>query len=158
MFCQWRRVDDAHSNSDAHSHSHSHSHRASTCSPTWAGYTAYTVGGTQDFVGSISKFQSGGGKFVVSFGGAVNNELAWVCTDPAALLSAYTKVVDRYNVDRIDFDIEGSDVSDPSANARRGITPMIGLNDTGEVFSLTDTTKVGKFAKANALNYLAGGK
>ena len=35
-----------------------------------------------------------------------------------------------------------------------GITPMIGLNDTGEVCSLTDTTKVGKFAKANALNYL----
>ncbi|WP_166785426.1 cellulose binding domain-containing protein [Cryobacterium cryoconiti] len=227
--------------------------RTSNCSPTWAGYTAYTVGGTQDFVGSISTFQNGGGTFVVSFGGMANNELARVCTDPAALLAAYTKVINRYNVDRIDFDIEGSDVSDPAANKRRvvaivelqkqraaagrplqvsltlpvmpyglvasgqrtlkefaeagvklsavnvmamdygdgtvdmgtaaisaanstakqlgalpayaglsnaqrlsmiGITPMIGLNDTGEIFTLADTNKVSAFAKANALNYV----
>jgi hypothetical protein len=93
--------------------------RSSACSPTWAGYTAYTVGTSGDFLPAISSFQSGGGTFIASFGGAINDELARVCTDPAALLAAYTKVVDRYNLDRIDFDLEGTDVSDSTANKRR---------------------------------------
>ena len=93
--------------------------RSSACSPTWAGYTAYTIGGSQDFVGTVSAFQAKGGRMIVSFGGSVNDEIARVCTDPAKVLAAYTKVVTRFNLDRIDFDIEGTDVSDSTSNKRR---------------------------------------
>jgi hypothetical protein len=224
--------------------------RTSACSPTWAGYTAYAVGGSQDFQANIAAFQARGGKVTVSFGGAVNNELARVCTNPTTLLADYTRVVDRFGVDKVDFDIEGADVSDSTSNVRRAtavaavqkaraaagkkldvtltlpvmpyglldnglrtirefnaagvqltavnvmamdygtgvanmgqaaidaarstaaqlkslsayagwtdaqrlglvsVTPMPGLNDTGEIFTLADATTVGAFAKTNGL-------
>ncbi|QYF74512.1 cellulose binding domain-containing protein [Cryobacterium sp. PAMC25264] len=93
--------------------------RGAPCSPTWAGYTDYAVGSTGDSLATITAFQSGGGRFVASFGGAINDELARVCTTPGSLLAAYTKVVTRFSLDRIDFDIEGADVSDSGANQRR---------------------------------------
>ncbi|GAA4046534.1 hypothetical protein GCM10023063_37160 [Arthrobacter methylotrophus] len=93
--------------------------RSSACSPTWAGYTAYTIGSTGDSLAGISAFQASGGRFIASFGGAINDELARVCTNPASLLNAYTKVVTRFGLDRIDFDIEGADVSDSTSNQRR---------------------------------------
>jgi len=93
--------------------------RGAPCSPTWAGYTDYAVGSTGDSLATITAFQSGGGRFVASFGGAINDELARVCTTPGSLLAAYTKVVTRFSLDRIDFDIEGADVSDSVANQRR---------------------------------------
>jgi hypothetical protein len=229
--------------------------RASACSPTWAGYTAYTVGTSGDFLGNVSAFQASGGQVIASFGGAINDELARVCTNPTTLLAAYTKVVTRFNLNRIDFDIEGVDVSDSTSNQRRatavaalqaqraaagrplqvsltlpvmptglvasglrtvqefaaagvklsavnvmamdygdgttamgtaaisaakatatqlgtvpaysglssaqrlslvGITPMIGANDLpGEIFTLSDATTVGTFAKASALGVLS---
>jgi len=93
--------------------------RSSSCSPTWAGYTAYTIGSTGDSLAGITTFQAGGGRFIASFGGAINDELARVCTSPAALLNAYTSVVTRFGLDRIDFDLEGADVSDSTSNQRR---------------------------------------
>ena len=224
--------------------------RSSACSPTWAGYTAYAIGGSQDFQPNIAAFQAADGRVVASFGGAVNDELARVCTDPAKVLAAYTTVVTRFGLDRVDFDIEGADVSDSAANQRRAtavatlqkqraaaghplevtltlpvmpyglldsglrtireftaagvqlsavnlmtmdygtgvtdmakaaidaatatatqlktvsafaglsdaqrralvsVTPMIGVNDTGEVFTLANATTVAAFAKANGL-------
>lgn len=35
------------------------------------------------------------------------------------------------------------------------VTPMIGVNDTGEVFTLADATTLGRYAKANGLAGLA---
>jgi hypothetical protein len=93
--------------------------RANACSPTWAGYTEYTVGSSGDFLNTVSLFQAGGGTFIASFGGAINDELARVCTDPAKLLTAYSTVVDRYKLSRVDFDLEGADVSDSTSNKRR---------------------------------------
>lgn len=93
--------------------------RSSACSPTWAGYTAYTIGGSDDFHADIQAFQAQGGRLIASFGGAANDELARVCTDPAKLLSAYSTVVTRFGLDRVDFDIEGADVSDSGSDMRR---------------------------------------
>lgn len=106
--------------------------RNSACNPTWAGYTAYSVGGSQDFRDNIAALQAKGGKVTVSFGGAVNNEIARVCKDPATLLAAYTKTVERFNVDRVDFDIEGADVSDSASNVRRA-TAVAALQKSREV-------------------------
>ncbi|PYY50975.1 cellulose binding domain-containing protein [Curtobacterium sp. MCBD17_023] len=93
----------------------------SHCTPAWAGFDAYRIGGPQDFAGNIAAFQQTGGRVVVSFGGAVNEELALRCTDPAELQAAYQQVVDRFGVDRIDLDIEGAALSDTAANERRAV-------------------------------------
>ena len=92
---------------------------AMKCSPAWGGYSAYTVGGNSDFTDKISAFKDTGGKVIVSFGGASGSELADNCTDEAALLAGYKKVIDRYGIDRIDFDIEGAAVANATANQRR---------------------------------------
>ncbi|WP_420362112.1 cellulose binding domain-containing protein [Curtobacterium aetherium] len=91
----------------------------SACTPAWAGFDAYRIGGPQDFHANISAFQATGGQVVVSFGGAVNSELALKCTDPVRLQAAYQQVVDRFGVDRIDLDIEGSSLGNTAANQRR---------------------------------------
>jgi hypothetical protein len=89
------------------------------CVPAWGAYAAYEVGGTGDFLPNISRFQQAGGQVIVSFGGALNNELAETCTSDASLLAAYKSVVARYSVSRIDFDIEGTAVSNATGNQRR---------------------------------------
>ncbi|PZE39419.1 cellulose binding domain-containing protein [Curtobacterium sp. MCPF17_031] len=91
----------------------------SACTPAWAGFDAYRIGGPQDFHANIAAFQASGGQVVVSFGGAVNSELALRCTDPVKLQAAYQQVVDRFGVDRIDLDIEGTALGDTAANQRR---------------------------------------
>jgi len=54
--------------------------------------------------------------------GLKNNELAVNCTDSSKLLDAYRTVVDRYNIDTIDLDLEGTGLSDNEAGARRATT------------------------------------
>ncbi len=89
------------------------------CSPAWGGYPAYAVGGADDFIDVIGEFQRQGGRVIASFGGASGSELANNCTSEASLLAAYKKVIDRYSMDRIDFDIEGADVANAGSNQRR---------------------------------------
>lgn len=92
---------------------------ARVCAPAWGGYSAYAVGGPSDFIDTISAFKNQGGRVIVSLGGASGSELAETCTDESALLAAYKKVIDRYGLDRIDFDIEGAGVANATANQRR---------------------------------------
>lgn len=92
---------------------------AKACVPAWGGYSAYGIGGSSDFADTIGAFTGRGGRVIVSFGGASGSELADTCTDDAALLAAYRKVIDRYGLDRIDFDIEGASVANATANQRR---------------------------------------
>ncbi|CAB4999446.1 unannotated protein [freshwater metagenome] len=89
------------------------------CSPAWGGYSAYTVGGAEDFIDVIGGFQRQGGRVIASFGGASGSELANNCTSETSLLAAYKKVIDRYSMDRIDFDIEGADIANAGSNQRR---------------------------------------
>ena len=91
----------------------------SACTPSWGGYADYTVGGSGDFASAISAFRGAGGRAIVSFGGASGTELASACSTSSALTSAYRTVVDRYGIDRIDFDIEGAAVAEPTSNQRR---------------------------------------
>jgi chitinase len=55
----------------------------------------------------INKLREAGGDVIISFGGENGIELATVCGDVQSLEQAYQSVVDHYNVDHIDFDIEG---------------------------------------------------
>lgn len=95
---------------------------ADDCSPSWgAAYSLDIASRDLDLDRRIARLRQNEGSVVVSFGGAINAELATVCSDPEALLEAYRSVVDRYDLRTIDLDIEGPGLSDPAATRRRAI-------------------------------------
>ena len=97
---------------------------AGGCTPAWGGYPSLGMTSTGDQIGAMNKsitdVQAAGGKVIVSLGGAFGSELALTCTDVTSLKNAYKSVVDKYNLTRIDFDIEGGAQNDRAANVRRG--------------------------------------
>jgi len=89
------------------------------CTPTWG--TAYTLDEAStalDLDRRIARLGQVGGEAIVSFGGAINDELATVCDDPDKLVEAYASVVDRYQLSTIDLDLEGPTLSAASAERR----------------------------------------
>ncbi len=90
------------------------------CTPTWGGYyTLAEAEGALDLDRRIARLQQQGGKIAVSFGGALNKELGLACTDEEALLQAYEAVIDRYNINTIDLDLENESLRDGEALVRR---------------------------------------
>ncbi|MFJ5739337.1 glycoside hydrolase family 18 protein [Streptomyces microflavus] len=87
-----------------------------SCAPLWGGVT----GLADDHVGKqIGALRAKGGDVRVSFGGAAGAELALNCSSSADLAAAYGKVVDAYQLTKVDFDIEGAALPDTAANTRR---------------------------------------
>ena len=90
------------------------------CTPTWGTYeTLAGAATTLDLDRRIAQLRGQGGDAVISFGGAANTELAVACDRPDDLASAYRSVIDRYETDTLDFDIEGAALGDTAANVRR---------------------------------------
>jgi chitinase len=90
------------------------------CNPTWGTYYDLDgAGRALDLDRRIMRLRERGGDAIISFGGEVNNELAVTCTNQAALISAYRAVINRYHSRIVDFDIEGSALSNTLANERR---------------------------------------
>lgn len=90
------------------------------CDPSWGGaYSLDDASKDLDLDRRMARLRQSGGEPVVSFGGAINDELATACTDPEQLLDAYRSVVDRYDLRVIDLDIEGPGLSDVAAAERR---------------------------------------
>jgi hypothetical protein len=71
------------------------------------------------FKTQINALKSAGGNVIISFGGASGGEPAEKCTSVSSLQAEYANVVSTYGVTRLDFDIEGSDLNNTTANARR---------------------------------------
>jgi hypothetical protein len=67
----------------------------------------------------ISNIRAAGGDVIVSFGGAAGTELGTGCTTVSALQAQYQSVIDKYNARRLDFDIEGGQLSNTAAIDRR---------------------------------------
>jgi len=90
------------------------------CTPTWGTYfTLDEAGVSLDFDRRIARLQQLGGKVAVSFGGALNDELALNCKNHNDLVSAYNLVIERYNLDTIDLDLENGVLSDSESLQRR---------------------------------------
>lgn len=90
------------------------------CAPAWGG--AYTMDEAReqlDLDRRVARLRQLGGAPMISFGGQANTELAVACTDENELFEAYRDVVDRYEIDVIDLDVEGEALSDAAANERR---------------------------------------
>ena len=92
----------------------------SDCTPTWGkAYTLDDAASRFDLDRRVERMHREGRPVVVSFGGAINTELAAACGSAADTATAYAEVIDRYAVDTIDLDIEGDMLSDRSAWKRR---------------------------------------
>lgn len=93
---------------------------ADGCAPSWGGYYSLDAAARAlDLDRRVVRLRERGGDAVVSFGGALNKELAISCEDPDRLVAAYRSVIARYDASIIDLDIEGTSISDEAANARR---------------------------------------
>lgn len=92
------------------------------CTPTWGGaYTLDEAATALDLDRRVALYRQNGGDVVVSFGGALRDELATSCDDADALARAYRDVIDRYGVTTIDLDIEANDLADTEAAGRRAV-------------------------------------
>lgn len=94
---------------------------AGGCTPAWDGESSMGLNSSRSstIANDINAVRAAGGDVIVSFGGAAGTDLAVSCTDVNALTKAYQDVVDRYNLTRIDFDVEGQQASNAAANLRR---------------------------------------
>lgn len=89
---------------------------ADSCVPTWGTVHGLDEAATAlDLDRRIARIREQGAGVVVSFGGAINHELATVCDSAEELTAAYREVVDRYDLDTIDLDIEGPALSDAAS-------------------------------------------
>ena len=84
--------------------------------PCWGGYSTLDMNWYQE---QIAGLREKGGEVIVSFGGAAGFPLAFVAEDEFELRDAYKLVVDSYNLQSIDFDIEGMFIAHPESFERR---------------------------------------
>jgi chitinase len=92
------------------------------CTPSWGGaYTLDQAGDNLDLDRRIARLKQQKGNVAVSFGGLKNNELAMTCTDADRLAAAYRSVIERYQIDTIDLDIETTALADTASNERRAL-------------------------------------
>lgn len=102
---------------------------SNACTPSWGNaYTMDQAGNSLDLDRRIARLQQQGGSVAVSFGGLNNDELAVRCTDEGVLKRAYQSVIDRYKINTIDLDLEGSGLTSETVNNRRA-TVLAKLQD-----------------------------
>jgi hypothetical protein len=107
----------------------------SGCTPEWGGVTAV---GDDPVAAQIVALRAIGGDVRISFGGEDGSELAQTCTSVPQLEAAYQQVISGYDVNKIDFDIEGAAVDNTAANARRDqALAALQAQDPGLQVSLT---------------------
>ena len=67
----------------------------------------------------VQALQKAGVQVIISFGGASGQEPAVNCTSASQLQALYQSVITRYGVSMLDFDIEGGEQTNDTANALR---------------------------------------
>lgn len=84
--------------------------------PSWGGY--YSIN-SNHYMNEIKSIQDIGGNIIISFGGQLGRDLATVTNNANDLFSLYDQVINKYNINSIDFDIEGDSLYNKKANQRR---------------------------------------
>lgn len=98
------------------------------CQAKWNGVTAINQG---FMAADIAGLRGLGGDVIVSFGGALGQELAQACGDVTSLQAQYQAVIDAYGLTHVDFDIEGAAVADGPSVDRRN-KAIAGLQATAQ--------------------------
>ncbi|MCB7129851.1 MAG: chitinase, partial [Candidatus Brocadiales bacterium] len=144
--------------------------------PAWGGYAEYAV--AQGFGReTIQDVRVQGGDVIISFGGFLGTYLSQACTNVPELVNAYKKVINMYNAQHIDFDVEGTQVADVVAmqrmvdalvliqgeypNLKIGFTlqvaPKDGLNPAGAAVLRDAVNKGLRFGLVNLMTMDYGG-
>jgi chitinase len=89
------------------------------CTPVWDDGMGTPVSTDPVVNRVITSAEHKGVKVVVSFGGASGTELARSCHRVGRLTAAYRSVVRRFSLTRVDFDIEGGELTDHASVVRR---------------------------------------
>jgi chitinase len=91
----------------------------SGCTPSWG--AAYSLGGADQALNldsRLAQLRGEGESPIVSFGGQAHTSLQVACTNPVALATAFTSVINRYQLSTIDLDVEGAALNNFAANVR----------------------------------------
>lgn len=86
-----------------------------SCNPAWDGSRPLTGGVDES---TIQAIRAAGGSVVPSFGGWSGNKLNVTCSTAEDLAGAYQKVIDAYDLDAIDIDIEAEAYDSPEVRQR----------------------------------------
>jgi hypothetical protein len=94
----------------------------SSCTLAWNGVKTDTIAAGR-YLGDIATLRAMGGDVIPSFGGwsadQGGTEIGDSCKDVAAIAAAYEEVVTKYNVTRLDMDIEGRSLTKTDGIDRR---------------------------------------
>lgn len=86
---------------------------ARSCTPSWGdAYSIQQADQSLALGARIAQLRLDGSSVVVSFGGQKNTPLFVACTNTSLLASAYRSVIDAYQLETIDLDMEGAALSD----------------------------------------------
>ena len=91
------------------------------CNPAWDSQRPLLGGVDQS---TIQAIRAAGGDVVPSIGGWSGNKLGPNCATPEALAGAYQKVIDAYDLNAIDVDIENTDEFENAAVQDRVLTAL----------------------------------
>lgn len=86
------------------------------CQAAWGGIIPIS---DNFLIDDIRNLRAIGGNVIISFGGANGVELGQDCGSVGSLQAQYQAVIDRYNLTRVDFDIEGAAAAQPASIDRR---------------------------------------
>jgi len=67
----------------------------------------------------IERFMTSGGSVILSFGGAAGSYVETACTDEDQLFNLIEGIIQRLGTQRLDFDVEGPQLANTQATARR---------------------------------------
>jgi hypothetical protein len=107
-----------------------------SCTPAWDGDSAHTVASDTTVQADVTAVRAAGGDVSVSFGGYNGTELGATCGSSSALAAAYQKVINKYQLTRIDLDWEGDDL-DANMAVRWGAIKTLEQNNPSLKVTLT---------------------
>lgn len=84
--------------------------------PAWGSSVALSQ---KFYLNTVKALRANGGDVIISFGGAIGQELGVVTTDVDKLVAKYQSVIDMYGIRWADFDIEGAATNDLVSIDRR---------------------------------------
>ncbi|MGW4808668.1 carbohydrate-binding protein [Kitasatospora sp. NPDC004272] len=110
--------------------------QGNTCSPSWGGTSSIDTDTTMPAV--IQTIRNKGGDVSVSVGGYGGTKLGQTCGTPEATAAAYQKVVTKYNLKAIDFDLEEPEYENTAAiHNEIGAARILQQNNPGIYISIT---------------------
>ncbi|KDN87893.1 carbohydrate-binding protein [Kitasatospora cheerisanensis] len=110
--------------------------QGSSCSPAWGGTSSIDSDTTMPAV--IQTIRNKGGDVSVSVGGYGGTKLGQTCGTPEATAAAYQKVVTKYGLKAIDFDLEEPEYENTAAiHNEIGAARILQQNNPGLYVSIT---------------------